>query len=118
MPTYVLLVDWTEKGAQAVQQTVDRLEEGAKLGETERARWRKQAREWLRADLEVWAKVLGNGSPATRGLAKKLLTHWQVDPDLAGLREPGALEKLSADERKDCLGLWAQVAAVLARSQK
>jgi uncharacterized protein with GYD domain len=34
MPTYVLLVDWTEQGAQAVEQTVERLEEGRKLGET------------------------------------------------------------------------------------
>jgi uncharacterized protein with GYD domain len=34
MPTYVLLVDWTAQGAQAVEQTVDRLEQGARLGES------------------------------------------------------------------------------------
>ena len=34
MPTYVLLVDWTLEGARAVEQTVDRLEQGAKLGES------------------------------------------------------------------------------------
>jgi uncharacterized protein with GYD domain len=34
MPTYVLLVDWTAQGAQAVEQTVDRLEHGAQLGES------------------------------------------------------------------------------------
>ena len=34
MPKYVLLVDWTEQGVQAVDQTVDRLEEGSKLAET------------------------------------------------------------------------------------
>ncbi len=28
MPRYVLLVDWTEQGVQAVDQTVDRLEHG------------------------------------------------------------------------------------------
>jgi uncharacterized protein with GYD domain len=33
MPTYVLLVDWTEHGVQAVEHTVERLEEGRKLGE-------------------------------------------------------------------------------------
>jgi uncharacterized protein with GYD domain len=34
MPTYVLLVDWTEHGVQAVEHTVERLEEGRKLGES------------------------------------------------------------------------------------
>jgi len=34
MPTYVLLVDWTAEGAQAVEQTVDRLEKGSQLGES------------------------------------------------------------------------------------
>ncbi len=33
MPRYVLLVDWTEQGVQAVDQTVERLEQGTKLGE-------------------------------------------------------------------------------------
>jgi eukaryotic-like serine/threonine-protein kinase len=45
------------------------------------------------------------------------LTHWRSDPDLAGLREPSELQKLSADERKDCLPLWEQVAALLSRAQ-
>jgi uncharacterized protein with GYD domain len=34
MPTYVLLVDWTEQGVQAVEQTVDRLEHGREIGDT------------------------------------------------------------------------------------
>jgi uncharacterized protein with GYD domain len=34
MPTYVLLVDWTEQGVQAVEQTVDRLEAGEQTAET------------------------------------------------------------------------------------
>ena len=33
-------------------------EDGAKLGDGERARWREQARQWLRADLAVWTKAL------------------------------------------------------------
>ena len=32
-----------------------------------------------------------------------------------GLREPAGLERLAEDERKDCLALWAEVGAVLAR---
>jgi uncharacterized protein with GYD domain len=31
MPTYVLLVDWTAQGVQAVHDTVDRLEQGTQI---------------------------------------------------------------------------------------
>jgi serine/threonine-protein kinase len=92
-------------------------EDGAKLSAAERARWRQQAREWLRADLAVWAKALASGHGAARARAKKMLTHWLVDPDLAGLRDPGALDQLSADERKDCLALWKEVDIVLQRGK-
>src|SRR5262249_58603673 len=73
-------------------------EDGAKLSEAERTRWRKQARAWLRADLAVWAKTMDSGSRAARVLVRRLLTHWQADPNLAGLREASALDQLSADE--------------------
>jgi hypothetical protein len=46
-----------------------------------------------------------------------MLTHWQVDPDLAGLREPSGLEKLSADEQEKWTALWNEVSAVLNRLQ-
>jgi serine/threonine-protein kinase len=93
-------------------------EDGAGLGEAERARWRRQARDWLRADLALWAQALASGSGAARGRVKNVLTYWQADPDLAGLREPGALEQLSADERKEWLALWDEVGAVLRRARK
>jgi serine/threonine-protein kinase len=92
--------------------------EGAKLGAAERARWRKQARDWLAADLVVWAGTLDGGSQAACDRARKMLTHWRTDPDLAGLREPGALAKLSADEHKEWLALWKKVRAVLHRTPK
>jgi serine/threonine-protein kinase len=91
-------------------------QDGASLSEAERARWRRQARDWLRADLAVWSKTLDGGSPAAGARAGKMLTHWQADPDLAGLREPGALDKLSPDERQECLALWQEVAALLVRA--
>jgi serine/threonine-protein kinase len=86
------------------------------LGEEERARWREQARKWLRADLAARARDVG--STATRGANRMALTRWRHEPDLAGLREPGELDKLSADERKECLALWAEVVAVLTRTQQ
>ena len=42
-----------------------------------------------------------------------MLRGWQTAPDLVGLRDPSALEQLSADERRECLALWSEVAAVL-----
>jgi serine/threonine-protein kinase len=92
-------------------------EDGVQLSEAERTRWRQQARDWLRADLAVWGKMLDSGPKAARGLARKMLTHWRTDADLTGLREPSALEKLSAGEREECLVLWNEVAAVLKRAQ-
>jgi tetratricopeptide (TPR) repeat protein/tRNA A-37 threonylcarbamoyl transferase component Bud32 len=88
----------------------------AKLGETERTRWREQARAWLRADLAAWAKKLDGGSAKDQVLVKNVLTHWRADPDLAGVRELGALEKLSAGERDEWLAMWEEVAAVLDRA--
>jgi serine/threonine-protein kinase len=87
--------------------------DGATLGEAERTHWRKQARQWLQADLAARTKTLAGASDATRGQVRKMLRGWQTAPDLAGLRNPSALEQLSADERTECLALWNEVAAVL-----
>ena len=46
--------------------------------------------------LGEWAKTLDRGSQAARILVRKKLIHWQVDPDLAGLRERSALDALAA----------------------
>jgi tetratricopeptide (TPR) repeat protein len=90
--------------------------DAAQLSEAKRTRWRKQARAWLQDDLAVWAKTLDSGSRTARELVKRMLTLWRADPDLAGLRETRPLEKLSADERQECLALWQQVDALLKRT--
>jgi serine/threonine-protein kinase len=92
--------------------------DGGKLSAGERRRWRKQARAWLRADLAARARTLDSGSPAARVLVRKMLTLWRAEPELSGLREPTALDKLSPDERKECLALWKEVATVLQRTQR
>jgi serine/threonine-protein kinase len=91
--------------------------DAARLGEPERARWRGQARAWLRADLAAWAKLLDADPTGARQGVRQQLTRWRADPDLAGLREPSALEKLSADERQECRGLWSKVDALLKRAR-
>ena len=85
------------------------------LGEEERRRWREQARRWLREDLAAWDQLLG-GPAAGRLRAAQTLTRWRADPDLGGLRTPSELAKLSANERRDCLSLWAEVDELLNRT--
>lgn len=87
--------------------------DGDKLSTAERARWRRQARSWLQADLAVWAGKLAGGNAADRPRVKTMMRHWQADADLAGLREPGALGKWSARERGEWLALWKEVGALL-----
>jgi serine/threonine-protein kinase len=92
--------------------------DGAELSDAEREHWRVQARRWLRADLDTWAKKPESGLAADRAKVRETLTWWRQDPDLAGLRDPGELNKLPADERKEYSALWAEVTAVLARTAK
>jgi tetratricopeptide (TPR) repeat protein len=89
--------------------------DSAGLAGPERRRWRVQAREWLRADLAAWGKLLDGGQRRTRDQVLLAVQGWRSDPALSGLREPTELDKLSADERKDCLALWHEVGVLLAR---
>jgi serine/threonine-protein kinase len=82
------------------------------LGEKERAGWRKQALDWLRADLALRGKQLKSGPPGAVGAARKALEHWERDSDLAGLRDKGGLAKLPAAERAEWEKFWAEVAAL------
>jgi serine/threonine-protein kinase len=78
------------------------------LGESDRRRWREQARQWLREDLAVWEQSLG-GPAASRLRAAVTLTRWRGNTDLAGLRAPSEVAKLPSDERRDCLALWVEI---------
>jgi tetratricopeptide (TPR) repeat protein len=83
------------------------------LDDKERARLRKQALDWLRADLALRTRQMRNGSPGEPAQARAALVHWQTDRDLAGLRDAAALAKVPAEERAACAKLWADVAALL-----
>ncbi len=87
------------------------------LDEPAKARWRKQAIDWLKADLAAWSKVLEKSPPVARQSISETLKHWEVDSDLAGLREAAALAKLPDDEQKACRALSAEVEALLKKAQ-
>ena len=58
-----------------------------------RARWRKQAIDWLNADLTASAAVLNTGAFRERAAVSKRLGRWHVDPALAGIRDEPASHK-------------------------
>src|SRR5262249_26572478 len=89
--------------------------DGDGLSPAEQARWRQQARAWLRADMAFWAGTLASGSGQDLILARKMLTRWQVESELAGIRDLKALDGVSAEERNECFALWDDVSAVLRR---
>jgi eukaryotic-like serine/threonine-protein kinase len=90
----------------------------AEVEPMERARWRRPAREWLRADLTALVARVDTSPGAGRGDVHKALIHWREDPDLACVRDPDELDKLATYERKEYGALWTEVAAVLARTEK
>ena len=93
-------------------------EDAARLDDQAKARLRKQALEWLRADLALRTKQLESGQPADRAVVQRAMRHWQQDSDLAGLRHKDALAKLPPEERATCEKLWADVAALLKKAEE
>jgi hypothetical protein len=87
------------------------------IADDERARWRGQARDWLRADLAAWSGMAARGTATDSALVVQALTAWQADPALAGLRDRTALQGLSADEREECIAFWKEVDVVLRRAR-
>jgi serine/threonine-protein kinase len=90
-------------------------EDAGQLDDEGLTRWRKQAVEWLRADLTAYGNLVEGGEPEDLRLARQRMRHWQRDPDLDGLRDPAALARLPAVDRQACQRLWAEVRVLLAR---
>jgi Tfp pilus assembly protein PilF len=76
-------------------------------------RWRKQALEWLQADLVLRAKQWKGGTPEARREVQQSLRYWKCDPALAGLRDEVEVAQLPEAERAACHSLWTQVDALL-----
>jgi Tfp pilus assembly protein PilF len=87
------------------------------LDETDKARWRKQAIDWLRADLVFWTKQAHSGTLQAQALVSETLEHWKVDSDLAGIRDETAVKALAEEEQRAIRALWAEVDAVLAKAR-
>ena len=83
--------------------------------EAEKTRLRREALDWLEADLAAWSARL-TGDPKAGPSVAAEFRHRQADAALAGVRDPDALAKLPEAERKDWQSLWADVDALLRRA--
>jgi serine/threonine-protein kinase len=85
--------------------------------EAERADLRKQALEWLRADMAAWGRLLEAGDAKVRADVAPALRRWQKDPDLASVRDPEALTKMQSREQEAWRDLWREVDTLLKKAQ-
>jgi len=91
-------------------------EDAARLTDAERARLRKQALDWMRADHDAWRGLLDKDPAKARPVVAELMQGWLRDGDFASVRGPDALANLPDAERKDWQKLWADVAEALRRA--
>ena len=91
--------------------------DAADLDEAGRDGWRRQALDWLRAELEARLRLLERGPQAARNTITRDLEHWLEVPHFAKVRGPDALGRLPVGERQAWQQLWADVAETLARAE-
>jgi serine/threonine-protein kinase len=79
------------------------------LAEEERARLRRQALDWLRADLKAYRQLMEKSREKAGPMIAQRMQHWLQDADFAGMRGEGALAKLPEAERDAWKKLWTAV---------
>jgi serine/threonine-protein kinase len=68
--------------------------------------FRGWALRWLRDDLTVYGKLVGQNDAAWKQEIQNRLAWWRRDPDLASIRDPQALGRLPDNERVAWQSLW------------
>jgi Flp pilus assembly protein TadD len=91
-------------------------QDAAGLDDKERARLRKQALDWLHADVGAWRKLLEKDPDKARPAVAEKMQHWLGDADFSGVRGAAALGKLPAAERPPWQKLWEEVEALRRRA--
>jgi tetratricopeptide (TPR) repeat protein len=84
----------------------------------ERARLRRQALDWLRADLAAYRQALDKEPEKARSGVVQRMQHWQQDKDFSGVRGTEALNKLPEDERQEWQKLWHGVETLKQAAKK
>jgi len=65
--------------------------------------------------LAAIASQSDQADPVVRAALQQRLTRWRLDKDFASLRNPDALDELTANEREECLALWRDADSLLDR---
>ena len=85
----------------------------ASLSADDRARWRRQARDWLNA--EITAQEILVDTPAATRPSRSSLLSVRDDPEYSLLRDAAQWSKFDADEQAQWLSLWRDIDRLLAR---
>jgi hypothetical protein len=91
----------------AAQAGVGQGRDAGNLANEARADLRRQALDWLKADLTAWRSHNDESQRA------RVLRSWQADKALAGVRDEAALANLPQAERAAWAELWAEVEKLL-----
>jgi serine/threonine-protein kinase len=84
-----------------------------KLDAREKTRLRRQALAWLRENLKQHNQEPADGDARALKELSKTLQDWRTDEDLASVRDPEALARLSETEQASWRQLWADVEGLL-----
>jgi len=95
----------------AVKASTGPTRDSPPLDDAARAQLRRQALGWMRAELDTWSALLA--PEAAQSVAR-----WKTEPDLAGVRDPAALDALPADERNAWRDFWTAVDSFIARTRR
>jgi hypothetical protein len=91
--------------------------DAGELDEESRAGFRRQALDWLWAELVSWRRLLEQ-EPGKALVVADDMRYWFRDPHFAGVHGPEALARLPAAERQAWQKLWSEVENTLMRAQE
>ena len=104
------------RAARAAAQAADgKGDDAGQLDAPERARWRKQAIDWLNGDLVLWGKQLESSPPESHTIIRQALRNWQQDAAFASLHNRAQVAEFPMAEQEMCRKLWADIDTLLAR---
>jgi tetratricopeptide (TPR) repeat protein len=106
-----------EAACSAARAGCRQSEDACKLNDQEAAGWRQQALDWLRADFRLWQRQLSSSKPDDRAGVRRAMRLWQLDADLACVRDQAALTMLACEERDKWQAFWAEVANLLKKAR-
>jgi tetratricopeptide (TPR) repeat protein len=113
---YLLIANRFSAACVAAAAGCDQGQDAAGLDDKEKTTLRKQALDWLHADLTLMTKLSKDHRPQAGIVRQRVIRTWQREAMLAGVREPAALAMLSDSERQAWQKLWQDVDATLDRA--